>query len=132
KLVIISSMIGIAPLFALGSLSYLKSSSIVQEEVVAGNRLILEQNRQQVEMLLRTVDTLSTQMISAPVTTSDISVASVLNLPFQVEHSKLFESLIYKLIQIQVYELGISNVNLMSYRQNWLIDQGVVYTGEAA
>ncbi len=127
SLVLISCIIGILPLLLLGYLSYHKSADIVEEEVTTGNRLILQQNKEQVESHLKTIDTLTTQMIGGPVTTNVVSVPSVLDLPYEYENKKLFDSLIYKLVQIQVFELGIHNVHMISFRQDWLVEDGAVY-----
>jgi two-component system response regulator YesN len=127
SLVLISCIIGIMPLLLLGYLSYHKSADIVEAEVTAGNRLILQQNKEQVESHLKTIDTLTTQMIGGPVTTNAVSLPSVLDLPYEYDYKKLFDSLIYKLVQIQVFELGIQDVHLISFRQNWLVDGGAVY-----
>ena len=130
NLFFVSCTIGILPLLLLGYLSYHKSASIVQEEVTVGNHLILQQNKDQVEALLKTVDTLTTQTIGTPVTTSSVSMQTVLDLPYEYEHHKLFQSLIYKLAQIQVFELGISDVHLISFRKDWLVEGGIVYLME--
>ena len=127
SLVLISCIIGIMPLLLLGYLSYHKSADIVEEEVTAGNRLILQQNKEQVESHLKTIDTLTTQTIGGPVTTNAVSMPSVLDLPYEYDHKKLFDSLIYKLVQIQVFELGIQDVHLISFRQHWIVDGGAVY-----
>jgi AraC-like DNA-binding protein len=117
-------------LLLLGYLSYNKSADIVEDEVTTGNRLILQQNKEQAESSLKTIDTLATQMIGGPVTTSAVSMPTVLDLPYEYENKKLFDSLIYKLVQIQVFELGVHDVQLISFRKNWLVDGGVVYPME--
>ncbi len=130
SLVLVSCIIGITPLMLLGYFSYNKSATIVLEEVTEGNRLILLQNKEKVESLLRTIDTLTTQTVSSPVTTNAVSMSTVLNLPYQYEHIQLFESMIYKLVQIQVYELGTEDVQMISFRRNWVIDAGTVHDME--
>jgi two-component system response regulator YesN len=130
SLVLVSCIIGIIPLLLLGYLSYNKSASIVLEEVTAGNRLFLQQNKVQAESYLKTIDTLATQTIGGPVTTNAVSMSTVLDLPHEYAHIKMFESMISKLLQIQVYELGIKDVQLISFRQNWIVDGGSVYSME--
>jgi two-component system response regulator YesN len=127
RLVMISCIIGIIPLLLLGYLSYNKSSSIVLDEVTAGNRLILEQNRSQMESHLKTIDTLATQTISGTLTADSVSMLTVLGLEHNYSDIKVFRSLISELIAIQVFELGIEEVHLISFRQDWLVDGGVVY-----
>ncbi|BBH19422.1 putative HTH-type transcriptional regulator YtdP [Paenibacillus baekrokdamisoli] len=131
SLVLISCILGILPLLLLGYLSYTKSAAIVQEEVTTGNQLILQQNKEQVESHLRTIDTLTTQTIGGPVTTNAVSMSTALDLPYQYEYLTTFKSLIYKLVQIQVFELGINDVHLISFRKNWLVESGSVYPMEA-
>lgn len=126
RLLVLSCILGIFPLILVGYLSYNKSASIVQQEVTQGNLLILQQNRAEVEYLLRTTETLTVQIIQAPLTTNAISMASVLQLPHTSEHREIFENLLNRLVQIQLFELGISEVNLMSFRQNWLVDRNLV------
>lgn len=128
RLLVLSCIMGICPLVVLGYLSYEKSSSIIQDEVGSSNQLILQQNKARVEYVLKTVDTLTTQLISAPVTTNRKSMQSVMRLPYNYENFKIFESLRTRLIQIQVYELGVQDVNLISFDQGWLIDKGLVYS----
>ncbi|TBL76060.1 helix-turn-helix domain-containing protein [Paenibacillus thalictri] len=127
KLVLLSCVIGIFPVILLGYLSFHKSSSILQEEVTSSKRLILKQNKEKVEYLLKTIDTLTTRTISGPVTTNTISMQTVLGFPFDYEYQNVFEKLIYELVQIQVFELGIQDVNMMSYRQNWVVEGGAIY-----
>lgn len=127
RLMLISSIMGVLPLVLLGYLSYHKSSTILQEEVRGGNRLILEQNRAKVEYLLKTVDTLASQMLNSPVTTSNVSMLSAMRLPYEYANIRTFESLKKKLVQIQVFELGVRDVNVMSYDQQWLIDNSTVF-----
>lgn len=127
SLVLVSCIIGILPLLLLGYLSYNKSASIVLDEVTAGNRLFLQQNKEQVESHLKTIDTLATQTIGGPVTTNAVSMSTVLDLPYSYVNIKMFDSLIYKLIQIQVFELGVDDVQLISFRRDWLVDGGSVY-----
>jgi two-component system response regulator YesN len=127
SLVLISCILGILPLLLLGYLSYTKSATILQEEVTAGNQLILQQNKEQVESHLKTIDTLTTQTVGGPVTTSEVSMSTALDLPYQYEYLTIFKSLISKLVQIQVFELGIHDVHLISYRKNWLVEGGSVY-----
>lgn len=128
NLVLLSCIIGILPIILLGYLSYQKSSAIVQEEVKSSQRLILKQNKEKVEYLLKTIDTLTTQTISRPVTTNAVSMQTALDLPYVYEYQDVFEKLIYELVQIQVFELGIQNIHLMSYRQNWMFEGGAIYS----
>lgn len=127
RLLLLSCFMGVLPLVLLGYLSYHKSASTIQEEVERSNQLILRQNRASVEYLLKTVDTMSTQLVNGPVTTNEVSMHSVMRLPFNTDHRKTFESLKQKLTQIQVFELGIRDVNLISFDQRWLVDKGIVY-----
>lgn len=130
SLVLVSCIIGILPLILLGYLSYNKSAFIVRDEVTAGNRLILMQNKQQVESLLKMIDTLTIQTISGPISTNAVSLSTLLDSPYNYQNIKLFESLIYKLVQIQVFELGTESINMISFRQNWIIDSGAVFRME--
>ncbi|KRE64788.1 hypothetical protein ASL11_22270 [Paenibacillus sp. Soil750] len=127
NLVLLSCIIGILPVVLLGYLSFNKSSAILEEEIIASNRLILKQNKEKVEYLLKTIDTLATQTISGTVMTNAISMQTVLDVPFDYEYHDLFEKLLYELVHIQVFELGIQDVNLMSYRQDWIVEGGAVY-----
>ncbi|WP_164821686.1 AraC family transcriptional regulator [Paenibacillus koleovorans] len=127
NLVLLSCIIGILPIVLLGYYSYQKSSAIVQEEVKSSQLLILKQNKEKVESLLKTIDTLTTQAISRPVTTNAVSMQTALDLPLIFENQVVFEKLIYELVQIQVFELGIQNVHMMSYRQNWVFEGGAIY-----
>jgi two-component system response regulator YesN len=127
NLVLLSCIIGILPVMLLGYLSFNKSSAILQEEMTASNRLILMQNKEKVEYLLKTIDTLATQTISGPVTTNAVSMQTVLDLPFDYEYREVFEKLMYELVQIQVFELGIQDVQMMSYRRDWIVEGGAVY-----
>ncbi|NOU94701.1 helix-turn-helix domain-containing protein [Paenibacillus sp. LMG 31456] len=127
NLVLLSCIIGIFPIMLLGYLSYNKSSTILQEEVASSKRLILKQNKEKVEYLLKTIDTLTTQTISGAVTTNAVSMQTVLDYPFNYEYQDVFNKLIYELVQIQVFELGIQDVHLMSYRRDWIVEGGAVY-----
>ncbi|GGD52238.1 helix-turn-helix domain-containing protein [Paenibacillus nasutitermitis] len=127
KMLIISCLIGVFPILLLGYLSFHKSASVLQEELTASNKLILQQNKARVESVLKTVDTLTTQTIITPVTTNAISMQSVLDLPFDYENREVFEKLIISLVQIQVFELGITDIKLVSYNEDWLVDSGAVY-----
>jgi two-component system response regulator YesN len=127
NLVLLSCIIGILPIMLLGYLSFNTSSTILQEEVASSKRLILKQNKEKVEYLLKTIDTLTTQTISGSITTNAISMQTVLDYPFSYEYKDVFSKLMNELVQIQVFELGIQDVHLMSYRQDWIVKGGVVY-----
>jgi hypothetical protein len=90
--------------------------------------MILQQSKEQVEMLLKTTDTLATLTVNDPRSINDYSIASVLELPNLFFYRKQFESMLHKLVQVQVYELGVHDVNLISFQQDWLVAKGVVNT----
>ncbi|NHN35187.1 helix-turn-helix transcriptional regulator [Paenibacillus agricola] len=127
NLVLLSCIIGILPIMLLGYLSFNTSSTILQEEVASSKRLILKQNKEKVEYLLKTIDTLTTQTISGSITTNAVSMQTVLDYPFSYDYQDVFNKLINELVQIQVFELGIQDVHLMSYRQDWIVEGGAVY-----
>lgn len=127
NLLLLSTIIGIFPVLLLGYLSFHLSNAILKEELTSSNQLILQQNKEKVEALLKSIDTLTTQAITAPVTTSSISMDTVMKLPFEYEHQAIFNRLMFTLVQIQVYEFGIQDVNLISYDQDWLVDRGTIY-----
>lgn len=127
SLMLLSCIIGILPLLLLGYLSFQKSSAILQDELTSSNKLILQQNKEKLESLLKTIDTLTTLTISGPVTTNSISMQTVLDLPYDYTSRAIFEKLVYTLVQIQVFELGIQDVNLISYRQNWIVESGAIF-----
>jgi len=130
NLLLLSTIIGVFPVLLLGYQSFHLSNAILKEELTSSNQLILHQNKEKIEALLKNIDTLTTQVITAPVTTSSISMDTVMKLPFQYEHQDIFERLMYALVQIQVYEFGIQDVDLISYKQNWIVDSGAIYPME--
>lgn len=116
RLFLFSVLLGTLPVLVLGVLSYQKSSEIIQDKVAKGNMLNLEQTQQWVEQILKTADRSATQFISSSL------VNSALSMPLTPKQFDTVNSLLQGLHQLQGFDLGISDILLVSLKRGWAID----------
>ncbi|WP_188114467.1 helix-turn-helix domain-containing protein [Paenibacillus sp. B2(2019)] len=116
RLFLFSVLLGTLPVLVLGVLSYQKSSEIIQDKVAKGNMLNLEQTQQRVEQILKTTDKSAIQFISSSL------VNSSLNMSLTPNQFETVNSLLQGLHQLQGFDLGISDILLVSLKRGWAID----------
>lgn len=117
RLLLLIVIVGIIPVISLGGYSYITSANIVQKNVSEGNGQILLQSKLKIDQLLQTVDYLATQFITAPSTLEAVSQYDLLN-----ELDEVTREFYKSLTRLQMIGTGIRDVALVSFNQNWVID----------
>lgn len=116
KLVLFCICIGIVPVVTLGYFSYAKSSGLLLEKANRSNAELVEQARLRFEQKLKMADNAQTQFISSS------AVNTAMDQQLDKEHYVLYEELIQSINRLQTYELGLTEVYLVSLNQNWVLD----------
>jgi two-component system response regulator YesN len=115
KLFMLCLLLGAIPVMVLGIFSYMKSSNIIENKVLQGNDQLLHQTQIQLENTLKIVDFSIFQLVNAQ------PVSDVLQMPIQARDFPLVDKVLETLQRIQIYELGIRDIQLISIDQNWII-----------
>ncbi|NOU92324.1 helix-turn-helix domain-containing protein [Paenibacillus sp. LMG 31456] len=115
KLFTLCLLFGAIPVIVLGIFSYLKSSSIIESKVLQGNDQLLLQTQTQLENTLKIIDFSIFQVASSQ------AVSDVLQIPIQAKDFPLVDKLLETLQRIQIYELGIRDIQLINLDYQWVI-----------
>ncbi|NQX61145.1 helix-turn-helix domain-containing protein [Paenibacillus qinlingensis] len=121
KLVLYGFLLGVVPLLALGFFSYFRTSGTIQEYVEEGNFQILKLSQSRIEQNLKTVEASATTMLHSPF------VESVLSLPLEGKYYNEFEQLTGTIRQLQVFELGVSDIEFYNMHGKWQIGNKGIY-----
>ncbi|NHN32164.1 AraC family transcriptional regulator [Paenibacillus sp. S3N08] len=115
KLFMLCLLLGSIPVGVIGIFSYVKSSSIIESKVLQGNDQLLHQTQIQLENTLKIIDFSIFQLVNAQ------PVSEVLQMPIQARDFPLVDKVLETLQRIQIYELGIRDIQLINIDQNWSI-----------
>ncbi|WP_217591752.1 helix-turn-helix transcriptional regulator [Cohnella sp. GbtcB17] len=115
RLLLLTLVIGTIPVMALGSLSYFRAKTSLQEKVNESNALILQQTQLNVEQVLQLFENLMTQYVS----TSTVNAA--LQTSITPSQFTLLNELAGGLNKMQPYELGVKNVYLVNLNHKWVL-----------
>ncbi|WP_165452789.1 helix-turn-helix domain-containing protein [Paenibacillus thalictri] len=118
KLFLLCLLFGAIPVLVLGVFSYVKFSSSIQSKVHSGNDQLLLQTETQIENTLKLIDFSVFQLTSSPQIT-DILKTKITNKEFP-----LVENTLSSLQRVQVYELGIKEIQLVNVVDGWGIGNG--------
>lgn len=121
RLLLYSILLGTIPVIILGISSYWKSSTAIQKKVNESSMQVLKQSQFKVEYILKSVDRAMSTFI-----TSNNAFES-LNQPREGFRIDLFQALQQSMNQLQQPELGVQDVQLMNFDQNWLIKNNGLY-----
>ncbi|MDR6553214.1 helix-turn-helix domain-containing protein [Paenibacillus qinlingensis] len=121
KLVLYGFLLGVVPLLALGFFSYFRTSGTIQNYVEEGNLQILKLSQSRIEQNLKTVEASATTMLHSPF------VESVLSLPLEGKYYNEFEQLTGTIRQLQVFELGVSDIEFFNMHGKWQIGNKGIY-----
>ncbi|MDF2959049.1 MAG: AraC family transcriptional regulator [Paenibacillus sp.] len=127
KLFTLCLLLGAIPVMVLGIFSYVKSSSIIESKVLQGNDQLLLQTQTQLENTLKIIDFSIFQLASSQ------AVGDVLQMPIEAKDFPLVDKLLETLQRIQIYELGIRDIQLINIDHQWVIsNKGYVKLDEFA
>jgi two-component system response regulator YesN len=115
KLFMLCLLLGSIPVGVLGVFSYVKSSSIIESKVLQGNDQLLHQTQIQLENTLKVIDFSIFQLVNAQ------PVSEILQMQIQARDFPLVDKVLETLQRIQIYELGIRDIQLINIEQNWSI-----------
>lgn len=104
------------PVISLGSLSYYKAKGIIEDKMVEANMQVLSQTQSKIEQNLQLIDNSINQFINTPL------VNQALRTSFRAKDYRNVYDLSEGLYKLQAYELGLQNVQLISFQQGWSID----------
>jgi two-component system response regulator YesN len=117
KLFMLCLLLGSIPVGVLGIFSYVKSSSIIESKVLQGNDQLLHQTQIQLENTLKIVDFSIFQLVNA----QPVSEILQMQIQIQARDFPLMDKVLETLQRIQIYELGIRDIQLINIEQNWSI-----------
>ncbi|WP_239629332.1 helix-turn-helix domain-containing protein [Paenibacillus sp. H1-7] len=116
KLFTLCLLLGAIPVVTLGVFSFMKSSALIESKVLKGNDQLLLQTQTQLENTLKIIDFSIFQLsISQQVT-------DVLRAPIEARNYSLVDNLLESMLRIQIYELGIRDMELIHMDQHWIIN----------
>lgn len=116
KVFMLCLLLGVIPVVMLGVFSFMKSSALIESKVLKGNDQLLLQTQSQLENTLKIIDFSIFQLsISQPVT-------DVLRTPIEARNYSLVDNLLESMQRIQIYELGIRDMELIHMDQRWSIN----------
>jgi two-component system response regulator YesN len=118
RLLIFCLCLSMLPVLFLGLFSAYKASGTIQDKVNEANNNVINQTRMRVEQLLKAIDNVTTQAIETPV------LKNAVTQPLTEQNFKDINDLVNTLLHIQTYELRISDVELHSFKNNWMIVGG--------
>ncbi|WP_161952918.1 helix-turn-helix domain-containing protein [Paenibacillus sp. EZ-K15] len=122
RLLMFSLLIGTLPVIIVGTVSYYKSSSIVQEKVNQSRMETLQQMQLRMEQVLKTIDHSVTQYISLPI------VVNAMSLPYSGGDYQLYREMYQSMIRSQTFELAVSNMTVLNLNGRWGIDNNNIFT----
>ncbi|WP_240414880.1 helix-turn-helix domain-containing protein [Paenibacillus periandrae] len=118
RLILFCLCLSTLPVLFLGLFSAYTASGTIQDKVNEANNNVINQTRMRVEQLLKAIDNVTTQAIESPL------LKNAVNQPLPEQNYKDINDLVNTLLHIQTYELRISDVELHSFKQNWMIIGG--------
>ena len=116
KLFTLCLLLGAIPVMVLGIFSYIKSSSLIESKVLKGNDQLLLQTQTQLENTLKIIDFSIFQLGNSQ------AVTDVLQTPIDAKNYPLVDKLLESMQRIQIYELGIRDIELLHMEQKWIIN----------
>ncbi|UQZ82382.1 HTH-type transcriptional regulator YesS [Paenibacillus konkukensis] len=116
KLFMLCLLLGAVPVVVLGIFSYMKSSSLIESKVLKGNDQLLLQTQTQLENTLKIIDFSIFQLGNSQ------AVTDVLQTPINAKNYPLVDKLLESMQRIQIYELGIRDIELINMDQQWIIN----------
>jgi len=122
RLLMFSLLIGSLPVIIVGTVSYYKASSIVQEKVNQSSMETLQQMQLRMEQVLKTIDHSATQYISSPL------VVNAMSLPYTADDYQLYREMYQSMVRSQTFELAISNMTVLNLHGRWGIDNNNIFT----
>lgn len=121
RLVLFNLLLSTIPVILMGAFSYFKLYGIIQDKVTQGDMQVLFQDQMRVEQVLKVADNTAIQFINSSL------VTNALNLEFSLYEYKTIEQLTQGLHRLQTFELGISDIELLSFDKNWIINNAGVF-----
>lgn len=121
RLLLFSFCLSVVPVIFLGLYSFSKASETIQVKVNESNNYLIEQTQMRVEQLMKAIDSNTTQAIESPLIRKAITDS------LSYESYDQINDVIKSLLHIQSYELRISEVELDSFENHWMIDKGGFY-----
>lgn len=121
RLLLYSILLGTIPVIVLGISSYWKSSTAIQKKVNESSMQVLKQSQLKVEYILISVDRAMSTFITSN------HVFESLHQPREGFRIDLFQALQQSMNQLQQPDLGVQDIQLMNFNQNWLIKNNGLY-----
>lgn len=126
RLLLFSLLIGTIPVMIQGVFSYYKASDMIEDEVIHGKRLLLQQTQMRVEQVLKSVDSTMMHFTNTPI------MAEAMHSSFTPNDFQTVYNLSSYLNSLQIMQYGVQNIYLLNLLNGWLYQNGGVYRLEKA
>ncbi|GGD46996.1 helix-turn-helix domain-containing protein [Paenibacillus nasutitermitis] len=115
-IVLYSLILGTLPVILLGFFSYYKASSVVLDKVHAANKHALEQAHLRIEQELMALDNLAMQYLST------VLVKGAMTQSLGIRDFERVRNMMSSQFGMKTYGLNVTNVELVNFTNNWVID----------
>jgi two-component system, response regulator YesN len=117
KLFFLCLLLGVLPLLALGTVTYLISSKAIQQKVNLGNDMQLQQTKSQIENTLQKVENSIFQLSHSQEIIEVSSKETIDEHDFQIVN-KLLQSI----QRVQLYKFGIGDIQVINLSGGWVVN----------
>ncbi|NHN28923.1 AraC family transcriptional regulator [Paenibacillus sp. S3N08] len=114
-------MLCIVPVLSLGLLSYMESSTSIQQQVNQSNTLIMKQMKGNIEQVLKTLDYTLNHMADSTL------MQDALFRPMNYNDFQLYNNLRREFGHIQSFDMKVTDVLLLNAVENWIINNNGLY-----
>ncbi len=121
RLILICILIGTFPAIIVGAFSYYKAADVIQEKVDNGNIGVLTQTKMAVEQMLLTSDHILWQFVQSP------AVKEAITADMKGNMFGIFSNAEDAINSLPTYDLGISDICLVNFDKNWVMDNSGIY-----
>lgn len=116
RLITFIIILATVPVIIVGLFSYLKSSEIIQSNVAKEKQQSIYQVQMNIEQVLKTVDHSFTNFVTSS------QLTNTLEKPLHPNQFQIYNQVREELSHLQTYDTGLSDVLLISLKQNWIIN----------
>lgn len=121
KMILFGCLISILPVVFVGTFSYIRSSSQVQNQVNVGETQFIKQVNSNIEQILMTVNHTLTNLVDSTI------MADVLRTPLRASDFKIYNDLRKEISHLQAFDTKVEDVILLNVEQDWLIKNSGLY-----
>jgi AraC-like DNA-binding protein len=121
KLIFFGCLVCIIPVLSLGLLSYMESSTSIQNQVNQSNTLIMKQMKGNIEQVLKTLDYTLNHIVDSTL------MQDVLFRPITYKDFQVYNNLRREFGHIQSFDMKVTDVLMLNVTEKWLINNNGLY-----